>query len=120
MVMAGNLLALAGGAAMAAIALTGHLGVAAVIGPMMVYLAGMGLVMPNAMAGAMGPFPSVAGTASALLGFCQMAVAAAASLAVGWMSQSSQLPLALVVTGAAALATAAFTALVWRRGGAPR
>ena len=115
MVMAGNLLALAGGAAMAAIALTGHLGVAAVVGPMMVFLAGMGLVMPNAMAGAMGPFPRVAGSASALLGFCQMAIAAAASLAVGWMSQVSQLPLALVVTATAALATAAFTALVWRR-----
>ena len=115
LVMAGTLLALTGGVAMAVIALTGHLGVAAIIGPMMLYLAGMGLVMPNAIAGAMGPFPQVAGTASALLGFCQMATAAAASLVVGWMSQRSQLPLALVVTASAAIAAAAFTALVWRR-----
>ena len=115
MVMIGNLLALAGGGAMAAIALAGHLGVVAIIGPMMVFLAGMGLVMPNAMAGAMGPFPRVAGTASALLGFYQMAIAAVASLAVGWLSQKSQLPLALVITGTAAVATTAFTALVWRR-----
>lgn len=115
MVMAGTLLALTGGVAMAVIALTGHLGVAAILGPMMVYLAGMGLVMPNAIAGAMAPFPKVAGTASALLGFCQMAIAAAASLAVGWMPQHSQLPLAVVVTATAALATTAFTALVWRR-----
>jgi DHA1 family bicyclomycin/chloramphenicol resistance-like MFS transporter len=115
LVMAGTLLALTGGVAMAAIALTGHLSVAAIIGPMMLYMAGMGLVMPNAIAGAMGPFPQVAGTASALLGFCQMAIAAAASLVVGWMSQRSQLPLALAITVSAAIAATAFTALVWRR-----
>ena len=115
LVMAGALVALTGGVAMVVIAMTGHLGVVAIIGPMMVYLAGMGLVMPNAIAGAMGPFPQVAGTASALLGFCQMATAAAATLTVGWMSQRTQLPLAVVVTAAAALAATAFAALVWRR-----
>ena len=115
LVMAGTLMALTGGVAMVVIAWTGHLGVAAIIGPMMLYLAGMGLVMPNAIAGAMAPFPQVAGTASALLGFCQMATAAAATLAVGWMSQRTQLPLGVVVMATAALATAAFTALVWRR-----
>ncbi len=44
--------------------------------PMAVYLAGMGMVLPQSIAGAMTPFPERAGAASALLGFIQQAVAA--------------------------------------------
>jgi len=43
----------------------------------------VGMVMPQAMAGAMGPFPKMAGTASALLGFTQSAIAAVVGLIVG-------------------------------------
>jgi MFS transporter, DHA1 family, multidrug resistance protein len=51
--------------------------------PMMFYSAGMGLVLPNAMAIALRPFPHIAGTASALMGFIQMAISAAATAFVG-------------------------------------
>lgn len=51
--------------------------------PMMLYATGMGLVLPNAMAIALRPFPGIAGTASAMLGFIQMALSAAATALVG-------------------------------------
>jgi DHA1 family bicyclomycin/chloramphenicol resistance-like MFS transporter len=41
-----------------------------------------GLIMPNAMAGAVAPFPRMAGAASALLGFGQMSFAAVVGLIV--------------------------------------
>ena len=51
--------------------------------PMMFYATGMGLVLPNAMAVALRPFPNIAGTASAMLGFIQMSLSAAATALVG-------------------------------------
>jgi DHA1 family bicyclomycin/chloramphenicol resistance-like MFS transporter len=50
---------------------------------MVLFAAGVGLVMPNSMAGAIGPFPTMAGAASALLGFIQMTIAAAIGIGVG-------------------------------------
>ena len=51
--------------------------------PMMVYSMGIGLMLPNAMAIALSPFPYIAGTASALLGFVQMSLSAFATAIVG-------------------------------------
>jgi DHA1 family bicyclomycin/chloramphenicol resistance-like MFS transporter len=51
--------------------------------PMMFYSTGMGLVLPNAMAVALKPFPHIAGTASALMGFIQMALSASTTALVG-------------------------------------
>jgi DHA1 family bicyclomycin/chloramphenicol resistance-like MFS transporter len=61
--------------------------------------------MPNAQAGAIGPFPKVAGSASALLGFFQMGLAALVGIAVGHGSGQSALAMmaaiALVALGGA-------------------
>jgi DHA1 family bicyclomycin/chloramphenicol resistance-like MFS transporter len=57
--------------------------VTALMLPMMFYSTGMGLVLPNAMAVALRPFPHIAGTASALMGFIQMAMSAAVTALVG-------------------------------------
>jgi len=51
--------------------------------PMAAYSTAMGLVLPNAMAAALRPFPQIAGTASALLGFIQMSLSAVATAMVG-------------------------------------
>lgn len=51
--------------------------------PMVFYAAGMGLVLPNAMAVALRPFPHFAGTASAMLGFIQMTLSGTATALVG-------------------------------------
>ncbi len=109
MLLVGVGLSVVGGAAMAAFALAGVLTITAIIGPMTVFLAGMGVVLPTGIAGAMGPFPRIAGAASALFGFVQMTVAGLASLAVGLSAVDSQLPMAVVV---AAMGAAAFVAVV--------
>jgi DHA1 family bicyclomycin/chloramphenicol resistance-like MFS transporter len=48
----------------------------AVMGPMSLYLFGHGFTSPLSMTGAVGPFPKLAGTASALFGFIQSLAAA--------------------------------------------
>ena len=50
---------------------------------MAVYLAGLGLSMPQAMAGALTPFPERAGTAASLMGLVQQTAAAVVAAVVG-------------------------------------
>lgn len=80
--------------------------VLALVLPMMFYTAGLGLTLPHAMSLALHPYPHMAGTASALLGFIQMSVSAAASALIGLFLVDSPTPMliALVVTSVAALA----------------
>ena len=61
------------------------------------YLYGLGLAMPQAMAGALMPFPERAGAASSLLGFLQQFVASAVGIVVGQTLGASALPLAVVI-----------------------
>jgi DHA1 family bicyclomycin/chloramphenicol resistance-like MFS transporter len=61
--------------------------------PMTIYAVGMGLVLPHAMAIALAPFPHIAGTASALLGFIQMGLSAIGTAAVGAMLKDSPQPM---------------------------
>ena len=70
-------------------------GVWSVLVPMFVTAIGLGLTRPAAMAGALVPFPQIAGLASALLGFSQMLIASVYNIVYG----------ALVPVGADALAT---------------
>ena len=60
---------------------------------MMLYSTGMGLVLPHGMTIALRPFPHIAGTASALLGFIQMALSASASAFAGTLITDSPLPM---------------------------
>ncbi len=82
-VLAGSLLAAGAGSAMLLGAFLFPMSVAAILAPMVFYSTAMGLVLPNAMAIALRPFPYIAGTASAMLGFIQMGVSGAASAIVG-------------------------------------
>lgn len=115
LLLAGVGLGLAGGGVMAAIAGAGHVGVVAIIAPMTVFAVGLGIVLPNGIAGALAPFPRIAGSASALLGFVQMIIAGGASLAVGRFAHGIPLPMAMVIAFTSAAAFAAFTMLVWWR-----
>jgi DHA1 family bicyclomycin/chloramphenicol resistance-like MFS transporter len=115
MMVVGVSLSLAGGGAMAAIAFAGIIGVAQIVVPMMVFTTGMGIVLANGFAGALIPFPHIAGAASAVLGFLQMGISGAASLAVGAFVPTSQLPMAAVIAVTTAAAFTAFMLLVWCR-----
>ena len=61
--------------------------------PMVVYSIAMGLVLPHAMAIALRPFAHIAGTASALLGFIQMSLSAAASALTGLFLSTTPAPM---------------------------
>jgi len=75
------------------------------VGSMMIYLAGLGLALPAAMAGALSPFHDRAGTASSLMGFTQQSAAAIAAGAIGLYLGQSAWPVAAAVAtmGCAAL-----------------
>ncbi len=69
----------------------------ALVFPMAIYLAGLGMVLPQGIAGALTPFPERAGAASSLFGFVQQSVAALCGAVVGWLLGQSAWPLAIGV-----------------------
>lgn len=74
--------------------------------PMMIYMVGVGIGMPQGTAGAMMPFPERAGAASSLLGVLQMGAGAISGLVAGHLLSESVWPFAAVIAlcGCAALA----------------
>lgn len=115
MVLGGTLLAALAGLAMAGMAWLGVVGIAAIIAPHFVYMAAVGIVLPNALAGALAPFPRMAGAASALLGFVQMGLAALSGMATGLFEDGTQVPMTTAVFVMGALACAAYATLAWPR-----
>jgi DHA1 family bicyclomycin/chloramphenicol resistance-like MFS transporter len=93
-----------GGLAMLIAVALGATSPLALVLPMALYLAGLGLAMPQSMAGALAPFPDRAGTASSLLGFLQQVVGSAAGIAVALMLGKTALPLAAVIAVMGSLA----------------
>jgi MFS transporter, DHA1 family, multidrug resistance protein len=66
-------------------------------------LATIGLILPNATAAAMAPFPHQAGAASALLGMLQFTVGAATGALVGVFHDGTGLPMALTIAACGAI-----------------
>ena len=89
---------------------------AAVIAPMFAYMLTFQLTMPSAIAGALTPFPRIAGSASSLLAFCQFAVASTAALVVGLTLDGTTRPMAFTIAGASALAFASLRVAPRMRG----
>lgn len=109
--LAGILILTGAAAAGAVFALSGIVTVAAVIGPAAVMLLGIGLVFPNGIAGAIGPFPTMAGAASALLGCCQMATGAVVATITAGLYDGTTVPMSLGMVGSAAICLVLFLAL---------
>lgn len=83
MLMAGGWIGSAAGLAMLGLELAGIRHLAAVLGPMFFATMAVGMVMPNAVGRALGPYPRMAGAASALMGAAQMGIAALVGIFVG-------------------------------------
>jgi DHA1 family bicyclomycin/chloramphenicol resistance-like MFS transporter len=113
MIQIGTLVLVAGGLGGVLLYFAGIVTVASIVGPMVVFMIGTGLVMPNAQAGAVGPFPRIAGSASALLGFFQMGLAAVVGIAVGHGSAYSALAMMLAIALVAFGALLAYWLVVW-------
>lgn len=73
-----------------------------VVAPVFFVTLGIGLVLPQAMALALKPFPHMAATASAMMGFLQMSASALAGWLVGVFLVDDPLPMALVIWGTSA------------------
>ncbi len=65
----------------------------AIVMPIVIYGFAVGLTMPQAMAGALTPFPEMAGTASSLLGFLQAMAGAIAGIYVGHGVDAGAMPM---------------------------
>lgn len=111
----GTFVGLASGIVMAALGWAHVMHVAAIIVPQFVFMLAVGMVLPNSTAGAIGPFPDMAGLASALLGFFQMGGAALIGILVGHLHDGTQVPMTSAVGAMGLLTFLVFTLLVWRR-----
>ena len=91
---AGTLALAAGGLAAVVPLAIGSTSAIPLVAAMALYAAGMGLVQPQTVAGALMPFPERAGAASSLVGVSQMTVAAVTGVAVGHALGTSAWPVA--------------------------
>jgi len=115
----GGLFSAAGGLLLAtSVALEGAT-LTGILLPTIIYMFGTGLVLPNAMAGAVGPFPRIAGTASALLGFVQMGLAAAIGAAIGHLADGTARPMAAGIALCGLLQPVIYRLLIYARGRPP-
>jgi DHA1 family bicyclomycin/chloramphenicol resistance-like MFS transporter len=113
MIVVGTALVILGVGATLGLMLNGHWAPWALFVPMMVTAYGQGLGMPNAQAGALSVDPNLAGTASGLAGFIQMAVASAVAQMVGVMQNGTPYPMLVVMLICGAVM--AFSLLLMRR-----
>jgi DHA1 family bicyclomycin/chloramphenicol resistance-like MFS transporter len=114
----GVILAMTAGVGMAVLAWANVDHAAAVLVPMFLFMFGFSLVLPQAMAGAMSPFPQMAGNASALLGVFQFTIASLVGVWVGAAFDGTQRPMAEAIGAMTVLSWLAFTLIV--RGGKPK
>lgn len=100
------------GVSMAVLEFSGVHGVAAILAPMFFCTVATGLVMPNAIARALAPYPTMAGSASALMGFVQMTMAACVGIAVGHALAAGAQALAAAVALCSVLALLSYLTLI--------
>lgn len=82
------------------------------ISTQVLFMIAMGIVMPLSMAGAMAPFPAIAGTASSLLGFIQSLIAATAGLVVGHYHSGTPTTMAVTIAVMGCFSLVSFAVLV--------
>jgi len=104
MIGIGTALMAAGGLMMVAVVTLGLANVIWLVAGMTIYLTGMGISMPQTLAGAITPFHDRAGTASSLLGFSQQSTASIAAAIIGAYLGSSAWPVAGTVAAMGCLA----------------
>ncbi len=112
LVAAGIMISVIGAGAMLALVLGGHTSVLTILIPQFIFMLGFGLVFPNAIAGALAPFPEKAGAASALLGFTQQSAGAIMVTLLGALATGSAVPMAACIFAGAVISVACFVLIV--------
>lgn len=98
----GSLLSMLSGLLLLGCAAMGWGGLWGLVGGLFLFMALTGLIIPNAMAGAMAAYPHMAGTASALAGMMQFGFGAASGWVVGYIADGTAMPMAAVIAASAA------------------
>ena len=111
---AGVILATLAGGIAAALAWAGVQSLAALIPLASVYFFASAWIIPLGTAGALGPFPRIAGAVSSLLGFIQMTAGATAGFLVGALHDGTTRTLSTMLFLMAACGLVAFLTLVHR------
>ncbi len=109
LLMLGTLGGLVSALVLAGLAVGGLASPWAIVLPVFAYMFSFALILPPATAGALSPFPRVAGAASSLLGVAQLGCGALAGAVVAGFDDGTQMPL---VTGMAAASVAGLAALL--------
>jgi DHA1 family bicyclomycin/chloramphenicol resistance-like MFS transporter len=102
MVQLGTMIVLVTGALLAILVHSGVVHWSAIVLPMLGYILGCALLLPNVTAAALTPFPGIAGAASSLLGVLPFALGAIVSALLGAAFDGTARPLALAVALAGA------------------
>jgi len=110
-----NLVSILAACVFLAAALSGHLSVPLVVGPMFFYTLGAGIASPTALTEAVSVNPHVVGSASGLYGFIQMAVGALCTALAGFGGDPA-LAAATVLVSAGLVAQTSFWIALGRRG----
>jgi DHA1 family bicyclomycin/chloramphenicol resistance-like MFS transporter len=94
-----------------------EVGPAPIFLPQLIIQVGNGMLLPNAIAGAVSVRPQAAGTAAGIVGFAQMALGATAAQGITYfhIGAVSAIPLAVTMLAWSAVALAAYYALVHPR-----
>ncbi|HEX6980971.1 MAG TPA: Bcr/CflA family multidrug efflux MFS transporter [Alphaproteobacteria bacterium] len=100
------------GAILLAAGATGYGGLLGIVVPLFFFMSTVGVIIANAMAGALGVFPQIAGSASALAGSFQFAAGAAAGWSVAALADGTPLPMTAVIFAASLCALASYLILV--------
>jgi DHA1 family bicyclomycin/chloramphenicol resistance-like MFS transporter len=116
MILIGGLIACAATLCLVGFAWAGALSMWAIVVPVTVFTYGTGFVFPNCQAGAIMPYPHMAGAAAALLGSIQMAAAALIGALVGQLHDGTAWPMVIIMACCGAGIPAAHILLVGRRG----
>ena len=112
MIMIGSSISFAGGLAAVGLSLYGEFGVLSIIGPFTIFTIGAGLTFPNNMAAALAPFPRIAGSASALMGFIQMIFASGVGVLISSYNDGTALSMTAALAGVTAMAFASYVFLI--------
>jgi DHA1 family bicyclomycin/chloramphenicol resistance-like MFS transporter len=102
MVRLGTSIALVAGVSLAILVHAGAAHWSAIVLPMLGFILGSALLLPNATAAALTPFPGIAGAASSLLGVLPFALGAIVSALLGAAFDGTARPLSLAVAVAGA------------------
>jgi DHA1 family bicyclomycin/chloramphenicol resistance-like MFS transporter len=102
----------AGGLALLSVVIIGGIGLAGILPSLFVVVASLGFVLPNATALALQDHPSIAGSASALLGVLQYSIGAATAPLVGAFGVRTALPMSIVIATLDCFALVVFALLV--------